>query len=45
MSYAAIYPIKLAFIVTGPGILILLFLLIARAIRSNALAGGLNRRP
>jgi hypothetical protein len=45
MSYAAIYPIKLAFMVAGPGVLILLFLLIARAIRLNALASGLNRRP
>lgn len=39
MAYGAIYPIKLAFMVAGPGMLILLFLFIARAIRSNAVAG------
>ena len=44
MAYAAIYPIKLAFMVAGPGILILLFVFIARAIRSNALTGGPIRR-
>jgi hypothetical protein len=41
----AIFPLKLAFMVAGPGMLILLFLFVARAIRSNALAGGLIRRP
>ncbi len=45
MSYAATYPIKLAFLVAGPGILILLFLWITRAIRWNALASGFSRRP
>jgi hypothetical protein len=45
MAYAAIYPIKLAFMVAAPGMLILLFLSIARAIRWNALAGPLARRP
>ncbi len=44
MTYGAIYPVKLAFVVAGPGMLILLFLFIARATRSNALAGGLVRR-
>lgn len=44
MAYGAIYPMKLAFMVAGPGMLILLFLFIARAIRSNALAGGPIRR-
>jgi hypothetical protein len=43
MAYAAGSAIKLAFMVAGPGVLILLFLLITRAIRSNALAGDLNR--
>jgi hypothetical protein len=45
MSYAAMYPIQLASMVAAPGVLILLFLLIARAIRLNALASSLNRRP
>lgn len=45
MAYGAIYPIKLAFMLAAPGMLILLFLFIAPAIRSNALRGGLIRRP
>ena len=38
ISYAAIYPTKVAFMVAGPGILILLFLWIASAIRLNPFA-------
>lgn len=45
MAYGAIFPLKLAFMVAGPGMLILLLLFIARAIRSNALASGLIGRP
>jgi len=44
MAYGAICSIKLALMVAAPGMLILLFLLITRAIRSNPLAGGLVPR-
>jgi hypothetical protein len=45
MAYGAIYPIKLAFMVAAPGMLILLFLFVARAIPPNALVCGPVRRP
>ena len=44
ISYAAISAYKLAFMVAGPGVLILLFLLIPERFVPNGLTGDLNRQ-